>query len=131
MEQLRTSVALRRGPAKAFLVFGRMLAPAQVEGIATERWQEGGHDHQIPAVFHAAWRAPDGRLGVVLTNWTTAPQTVILRDPRLGERVVLHLAGERMTRLSHTVGVEGLTVTVPPLGSALVEQPTGEERALP
>ena len=131
LEQLRTSVALRRGPAKDYLVFGRMLAPAQVEGIATERWQDGGYDHQIPAVFHAAWRAPDGRLGVVLANWTTAPQTVLLRDPRLGERVVLHLAGERVTRLSQIVGVEGVTVTVPPLGSALVEQPTGEERALP
>ena len=71
---LKSATALRRGPARDYLVFGRMMHPAQVEGIPTMRWQHGGRDHQIPAVFHSAWRAPDGRMGVVLANWTTDTQ---------------------------------------------------------
>ncbi|MBI2503445.1 MAG: hypothetical protein HYW07_09490, partial [Candidatus Latescibacteria bacterium] len=66
VELLRRTIALRRGPAHDFLVYGRMLAPATVNGIQTLRWQHGGHDHQLPALFHAAWQAPDGRFGLVL-----------------------------------------------------------------
>ena len=64
VEMLAATTALRRGPAADFLVYGRMMQPAQVGEVRTMRWQHDGKDHQIPAVFHAAWQAPDGRLGL-------------------------------------------------------------------
>ena len=36
-----------------------------------------------PAVFHAVWRAPDGRLAATLCNWTREPQPFALRTPDL------------------------------------------------
>ena len=58
---IRAVTALRRGPAKDFLVYGRMLRPARVNGILMIEWKSNGRNHRIPAVFHSAWQAPDGR----------------------------------------------------------------------
>ena len=81
VEMLRRTTSLRRGLARYLLVYGRMLGPASAAGIQTVRWQHGGHDHQLPALFHAAWQAPDNRFGLVLANWTTQEQEVILPRP--------------------------------------------------
>ncbi len=85
VEMIRTVTALRRGPGKDFLVFGRMLRPAALEGIPTIEWTQA-NAHRIPAVFHSAWQAPDGRVGVVLANWTSQDQAVSVTDPRLADR---------------------------------------------
>jgi hypothetical protein len=82
---LRAGLALRRGPGRDLLVFGRMERTARVRGVATLRWSSGGRDHAIPAVVHRTWRAPDGRLGLVLANWSDASRRVVVEDPRFAD----------------------------------------------
>jgi hypothetical protein len=121
VEMLRRTVALRRGAAKDFLVFGRMMPPARVEGIRTMRWQRGGADHQIPALFHAAWQAPDGRLGLVLANWTEEAQQATIVDLRLGEEVRVCISAQAMSDARQGVAGGRLQVDLPPLSCALIE----------
>lgn len=123
LEMLRVTTALRRGAGKPFLVFGRMLAPAQVAPIPTVRWQEGGRDHQIPAMFHAKWRAPDGRLGWVFANWTNDAQSCTLSDAQLGDQVTVHCAAQQVVSQPQQVTAGCLTLTLPPLSCLLVEAP--------
>lgn len=120
---MRSMVAMRRGPARDFLVFGRMLTPAKVAGIAIIAWEWNSRLNRIPAVFHAAWQAPDGRTGVVLANWTDKPQRVRLTDARLDRRVALHSSGKSLAAkaLTRARATTALAVTVPPLGCVLVE----------
>lgn len=86
LAMMRSATALRRGAGRDFLVYGRMLRPAEVREIKTMRWQEGGHDNAIPAVFHSAWQGADERVGIVLANWTTETQEVCIADERLGDK---------------------------------------------
>lgn len=119
---LRSVLALRRGPGRDFLVYGRMLRPAAVDGVPLVTWEREARMNRIPALFHAAWQAPDGRAGVVLANWTDKPVRTALRDERLGLRPTLHLAGKALeSRPLSRRGTAGmLDVTVPPHGCALV-----------
>jgi hypothetical protein len=125
-EMIRTVTVLRRGPGKDFLVFGRMLKPAAVNSIQVMEWTHEGRQHRVPSVFHAAWQAPDGRFGIVLANWTTEKQTVIINDTRLpgtksGDAVVLHTA-DRALRVAPLHGEEAhRTVALAPLSCALIE----------
>jgi hypothetical protein len=122
VEVMRTALALRRGPGRDFLVFGRMQRPAAVSGIGVEEWEQASRLHRIPAVFHAAWQAPDRRHGVVLANWTTAPQRVTVRDDRLGARIEVHRVGDRLATRTRELATPGrpIRITVPPLGCALL-----------
>lgn len=123
LEVLRTSLALRRGPGRDFLTLGRMLRPAGVEGIRTIEWEWKARIHRIPAVFHAAWQAPDGRAGVVLANWTVKPQKVQVADARLSKSFVIHTSGRRLQRKKMSVARTraAFPVTIPALGSVLIE----------
>jgi hypothetical protein len=121
---LATTTALRRGPARDFLVFGRMLPPALVHGVELIGWQFGGKDHQVPAVFHCAWQAPDGRVGAVLANWTTALQEVAVSDERLGCRAAVHISDGDVRTASLEADGGLFKVTLPPLSCALVESST-------
>ena len=121
LEMLSCTAALRRGPAKDFLVYGRMMPPASVEGIRTMRWQRAGTDHQIPAVFHAAWQAPDGRLGLVLSNWTEEAQEIAIVDSRLGDEVRICISASEASDTRQAMTENGLQVVLPPLSCALVE----------
>jgi hypothetical protein len=120
VDQLRAAAALRRGPARPFLVFGRMQSPATVTGIETVQWQHGGHDNHIPAVFHAAWTDPQGRFGVVLANWTGEPQEVEVIDARLGATAVLQRSGERVEPPVKVSGKGPVRVALPALGCAVL-----------
>lgn len=97
LEMMRTVTALRRGAGRDYLVYGRMQPPAQVDGIATITWQQDTRTWQIPAVFHAAWQSPEGRVGIVLANWTEHPQPVQMADVRLGNLVTVHTSGPTFT----------------------------------
>ena len=122
LEMLATTAALRRGPAKDFLVYGRMQSPAPIRGVEMQRWQFSGKDHQIPAVFDGAWQAPDGRFGIVLANWTTALQKVTVCDSRLGDNVAVHVScGEMRSAVCKPDG-EDLAVGLAPLSCALLEE---------
>ncbi|MBI2503646.1 MAG: hypothetical protein HYW07_10495, partial [Candidatus Latescibacteria bacterium] len=100
---------------------GRMLAPATVNGIQTLRWQHGGHDHQLPALFHAAWQAPDGRFGLVLATWTTQEQQVQLAEPRLGKSPTLHLSAQKLEVQKPATAGGKIALRLPPLSCALLE----------
>lgn len=120
---LRQALALRRGPGRDFLVLGRMQRPVRIDGIPIQSWESQGRLNRIPAVFHAAWQAPDGRFGVALANWTSASQRISFADPRLGDRVRIHVIGGRkqapVCRRSKT-GQTG-SIRIPAHGFCLVE----------
>ena len=56
----------RAGIARDFLVYGRMLRPWTVSGVR-ERDFGAGQESLMPS---ATWQAPDGRMGVVLANYS-------------------------------------------------------------
>ena len=134
---IRTVTALRRGPGRDYLVFGRMQRPAPIDGIETIRWEYDGKARAVPAVFQAAWQPPDspavggagsGGFGVVMANWTSDEQTVTITDPRLGAKATLHLAARTLESKAIDISDHGATVSLPPLSSALVaaEKPGSE-----
>ena len=122
LQILKAATALRRGKGKDFLVYGRMLRPADVQNIEIIRWQEGNQEHHIPAVFHAAWQAPDERVGIVLANWTTETQKVCVVDDRLGDGVLASVSADSLDSevLSSTNG--SLMITLPKLSFILLER---------
>ncbi len=120
LEMMRTVTALRRGAGREFLVHGRMQRPAEVGGVETLCWDQDGRHYEVPAVAHAAWQAPDGRLGVVLANWTNEPRTVTVGDARLGSPVTIHSCGRETTTAEVAPGEHGVDVAVPPLGCVLL-----------
>jgi hypothetical protein len=85
------------------------------------RWQHGGRDHHIPAVFHAAWQAPGGRFAVALANWTSEPQSVTVRDSRLGSQVVLAISAQAVETRALPAQAGCVQVVLPALCCALVE----------
>ncbi len=123
LAMLRRVTALRRGAGRDFLVFGRMLPPAPVEKIQVMEWEREGRAYAVPAVFHATWQAPDGRVALVLANWTDQPMAVRVCDPRIGDEVIAHCPGSASgaRRLALPGGVD-----LPPLSAtALVGAGTG------
>ncbi|MFN8006390.1 MAG: DUF6259 domain-containing protein [Terriglobia bacterium] len=121
LEMLRRAAALRQGKAKNYLVFGRMQSPAHFDLLKTMRWQYGGIDNQIPAVFHSAWHNPQGKFALVLTNWTKEKQTVKVEDHRLGGRVLVSESLAQIKSEPHAVSGGKLELLLPPLSCVLVE----------
>jgi hypothetical protein len=105
------------------MVYGRMLRPAQVSGIPTIEWTHNGRTNRIPAVFHSAWQAPNGRTGVVLANWTIEPHTVSIHDERLQSRgggISLYVSGRQMENRSIDRPDQGASLILPALSCALL-----------
>jgi hypothetical protein len=119
LEMMRVATALRRGAGRDFLVYGRMMRPAEVATTTCE-WEHNGKHHTVPAVAHCAWQAPDGRHGVALANWTTERQTITLTDTRLGARAELAIcaADDEMCEVLLTDGTA--TLALPPLCCAML-----------
>jgi hypothetical protein len=120
LEMIRTVSAIRRGAGRDFLVYGRMQHPANVSGVDMVKWKIGDRQYAVPAVAHAAWQAPDGRYGVVLTNWTKEDRSVAVAAPRLGSSPTLHVCGRKTESSAADVRQGGCHVTVPSLGCALI-----------
>ncbi|MBM3500816.1 MAG: hypothetical protein FJX74_19320 [Armatimonadetes bacterium] len=121
LEMIRTVTALRRGAGRDFLVYGRMQRPAELEGLPAIEWERAGRRYAVPALAHAAWQAPDGRLAVALANWTTEAQTVTVKDARLRPRVSVHVYGREVERGEVGLNEGRAGVSVPALGCVLVE----------
>ena len=118
---IRAVGALRRGPGKDFLVYGRMLKPAQVNGIPMVEWAYNGRHNRIPAVFHSAWQSPDGRMAIVLANWTAEPQTVVIGANQDGDAgLTLQVSDSHVHRVALTRSGQGVEVTLPPLSCAVL-----------
>ncbi len=126
LEMIRTVTAMRRGPGRNFLVYGRMQRPAKVMGVDIVRWQWQSRQLEVPAVAHACWQAPNGQHGVVLANWTAENRFVRLSDPRLGAQATVHTCARSMAATPATMGEGTLDLVLPPLSCVLVagEVPT-------
>jgi hypothetical protein len=98
-----------------------MLKPVKVEGIKNVHWETGRQVNDIPAVFHSAWQSPQGRLGIVLANWTTDTQAITVIDSRLGTQVVESRSAETVKTASRQVDGGTLPVTLVPLSCTLIE----------
>jgi len=83
-------VALYHGEGRPWLQCGRLLHPPRLE-CATIIYR----GQPTPAVFHNAFRAPDGKIAVVLANATREPQTVTLS--RRGKSMPLTLEADGVT----------------------------------
>jgi hypothetical protein len=118
---IRAVAAMRRGPGKDFLVYGRMLRPAVVENVEIMKWSAADRQNQIPAVFHSAWQAPDGRIAVVLANWTANSRKVVVMDSRLGPGAIRHCSADRVSREEVVVRNNSVDAVLPPLSSILIE----------
>lgn len=125
LEMIRTVTALRRGAGRDFLVYGRMQRPARVEGTDPLEWECEDRHYAVPPVAHAAWQAPDGRHGVVLANWTTEERAVTVVDSRLGADVIAHVCGRHEEDTVVHAAEDGVRLTVPPLGCALLSSAGG------
>ncbi|MHB1356123.1 MAG: DUF6259 domain-containing protein [Anaerolineae bacterium] len=119
---LRAATLLRRGPAKDFLLYGRMQRPAIIEGIQVISWEQGQRMHRIPAVFQGAWQAPDGRYGLVLSNWTNETQQVVVRESRLGAQVTCITSARELAQTQLAAEDGAIRVSIPSLGAALLTQ---------
>jgi hypothetical protein len=121
LAMIRAVTAMRRGAGRDYLVYGRMLRPAKVSGLKAVRWAYEEKRHAIPAVFHAAWQAPDGRFGLVLANWTGQAQKVRVADTRLGDAVVEHTVAKATKQRKRRAERGKIEVTVAPLAMVLLE----------
>ena len=121
LEMIRTVTALRRGRGRDFLVYGRMLRPARLDGVQMVEWDFEGKHNAIPAVFDAAWMAPDRRCAVALANWTSEDREVRVSDARLGEKISIHTSARKNTDRTESLQGEWASVTLPPLSIAILE----------
>jgi hypothetical protein len=121
LEVLRTGTALRRGPAKRFLVFGRMQRPATADGVKTVKWEREREIHEIPAVYHSAWQSPSGQFGLICANWTTDSQGFELKHEQLGTRVTESISSKELKSRDREVTGNAIRVTLPPLSCGLIE----------
>ncbi len=85
-------VELFHGEGRPYLLFGRMIHPPPLES-ATVTYK----NHTVPAVFHDAFRAPDGSEAVVMVNPTAQKQPATLRWK--GADLRLELAPEELRLL--------------------------------
>jgi hypothetical protein len=121
LEVLRTATALRRGRARDFLVFGRMLRPSSANGIKIVKWDHGSEIHEIPAVFHSAWQSPRGQFGLVCANWTIEPQEFELKHKGLKARVTESISSKELQSRDREITDNGIRLTLPPLSCASIE----------
>ncbi len=117
---------LRIGSGNPYLVFGTMQRPLNlnVADVALD-WVHYNRPHgepfepergaySVPEVFHAAWRAPDGTIGLFLVN---------LRDPVHGPLDVILPLADLDDRLGADVVITGIQPDGPPVRRTVAWQP--------
>jgi hypothetical protein len=118
---LKGALALRRGAAKPWLVFGRMQKPADVTGAANRQWTREGRATDITTVFHAKWTDADGRPAIVLGNWTREEQHLKITDAALPAQVnvtVISPSGQETREVETASGA--VEISLPGLSYALL-----------
>jgi len=71
LDWAKRATRFRVGIARDYLVFGQMLRPWSVTHVPTRNFGYG----KEPLVQSATWKAPDGRIGVVLANYADAKES--------------------------------------------------------
>jgi len=106
----------RAGVARDYLVFGRMLRPWRVSNV-TERDFGWGKE---PLVQSATWKAPDGRIGIVLANWGDLGAAPRVELEGYGTKdLVLYLDGQQIQRREQLPNV--LDIDMAPRALCLIE----------
>lgn len=119
---LKRALALRRGPGRDFLVYGRLLRPVAIRDIEEVEWVCEQHVTKLASVLHARWQAPDGRTALALANWTTEERQVRIDLPPTAS---VYLAGHTLD--SYPIPAAGEhTLKLAPLSAALVEYAAGD-----
>ncbi len=86
-EYLKLLVKVRKGEAKKYLVYGQLIRPlssnqlgvgADYSYTITSNPPGETFNHSQPPVLHSVWRAADGKMGVLLLNYTNDIQNVAL-----------------------------------------------------
>lgn len=116
---LRRAIAVRRGVGRHYLVFGQLLRPLPIAGIAPIAWTHERKAATMPAVFHARWQAPNRQVAVALANWTRDAQHIRLEPTHGGRPRSFHLQTERAEHVA--LDAAGSELLLPPLSVALVE----------
>ena len=116
---LRAGLALRRGPGRPFLVFGRMERSASVRGIKPVSWIFEGRRHRLPSIFHRTWRAPDGRLALAVANWTAQTRQVTVDDVRFDDDGAVSWSDG----VIHETRADGRAIELPPFACAMLMAP--------
>jgi hypothetical protein len=98
--------AFRAGIASDYLIYGRMLRPWKVTNV-TERDFGWGKEPLAPS---ATWQAPDGRIGVVLANYSDLGESPRVELQGSGSKKVrLHIDAvktERVVQLPTVIDVD-------------------------
>jgi hypothetical protein len=120
VQVLKSATALRRAKNE-FLVYGRMLKPSDVQNINMISWQNEGKEHNIPSVFHTTWQAPDERTGIVIGNWTTETQEVIVNDSRFRNKALLTMSSDEVKSDELSAQDGSFKIVIPKLSFVLLE----------
>jgi hypothetical protein len=81
----------RAGVARDYLIYGRMLRPWTVRGVAQRDFGWG----EEPTVQSATWQAADGRVGVVLANYADLQETPQVELEGSGSKKVTLYTGDQ------------------------------------
>lgn len=134
VEFVREIAGARTGFARAWLVYGTMVRPLEIEVPTIEldyhlynvHPSRPHHDERgtmrVDGVTHAAWRAPDGRLGFLFVNLLPADETIlsITIDPSRyglpdGDRYRLaRVTADSRDSLGRHTGQAVVELTLPP-----------------
>jgi hypothetical protein len=106
----------RAGVARDYLIYGRMLRPWTVTNV-TERDLGWGKEPLAPS---ATWQAPDGRIGVVLANYSDlgeSPRVELQGDGK--KNVTLHIDAKKTERAEQLPTV--IDIELEPRSICLIE----------
>src|ERR1019366_3634822 len=87
LDWAKRATHFRTGVGRDYLIFGRMLRPWSVTNVPTRDFGYG----KEPLVQSATWKAPDGRIGVALANYSDAKESPRVELEGQGmKKVVIH-----------------------------------------
>lgn len=90
----------RNGPARNYLIYGRMLPPWQITNVPSRDYGYG----KEPLVQSTTWKAPDGSIGVALANYA---------DVSITPRIVLEGSGKKQVTIHNDTAVQTFEAEFP------------------
>lgn len=95
LDWAKRATHFRTGAARDFLVFGQMQRPWNIKGVPARDYGYGPE----PLVQSATWKAPDGRMGVTLANYSDVKEGLSVELPGDGaKKIVIHIDDKSETR---------------------------------
>lgn len=105
---VRAASVARSGYGHKFLVLGAMLRPLQLQSGSVTVRLAGRPVGRVSAIQHSVWRAPDGAIGVILTN---------IGSERSGVEIPV-----RLSELGLTAGAPHVVAAVRETGFEVLEE---------